>query len=104
MFLVLSASGNREAIGERTKAALQVKKERSQRVGEIPFGFKLAADKVSLIPDKVEQKILKIIRELRAAGLSYRKIGEELEKRNIRTKKGAAKWQPKTIQNLCQAC
>ena len=108
--LVLNVLGSvsqweREAIGERTKAALQVKKQQGQRVGQVPFGFKLAADGESLLPETNEQEILSVIRELRSSGLSYRKIAAELELRGIPTKKGGKVWQAKTILNLCQiAC
>ncbi len=106
--LVLNVLGSvaqweREAIGERTKAALQVKKSQGQRAGEVPFGWSLAEDGVTLLINQEEQNALNLMRELRAAGLSYRRIAQELETRGILTKRGGKTWQAKTILNLCQA-
>lgn len=104
--LVLNVLGSvaqweREAIGERTAAAMQVKKGRGELVGAVPFGFDLGDDGKTLIPNSQEQEALSILRELRAQGLSYRKIGAELESRGIRTKNGGT-WQAMTIRNLCR--
>jgi len=92
----------REAIAERTKAALGVKKQQGLRIGGIPFGFKIATDNKTLLSVESEQEALGLIRELRSSGLSYRKIAAELELRGIPTKKGGKVWQAKTILNLCQ--
>lgn len=95
------AQWEREAIVERTKAAMSVKKAANQRVGTVPYGYRLLDDGVSLETIPAEQEALKLMRELRAAGLSFAKIAHELEKRFIYTKRGSNKWQPKTIYNLC---
>lgn len=105
--LILNVLGSvsqweREANGERVKAALSVKKAAGERVGTIPFGYTLADDGIALIENADEQNTLKIIRKLRADGLSLRKIGAELDKRGIATKKGG-NWQAATIKNLCEA-
>lgn len=104
--LVLNVLGSvaqweRESNGERVKAAMSVKKSAGQRVGDVPYGFDLADDGVTLVENPNEQKALELIRELRAKGLSFRKIANELESRGIETKKGRSTWQPKTISNLC---
>jgi site-specific DNA recombinase len=104
--LVLNVLGSvaqweRESNGERVKAAMSVKKSAGQRVGDVPYGFDLADDGITLIANEIEQKTLELIRELRAKGLSFRKIANELESRGIETKKGRSTWQPKTISNLC---
>ena len=105
--LILNVLGSvsqweREANGERVKAALSVKKGAGERVGTIPFGYTLASDGIALVENADEQNTLKIIRKLRSDGLSLRKIGAELDKRGIATKKGG-KWQAATIKNLCEA-
>lgn len=105
--LVLNVLGSvaqweREAIGERTAAALAVKKNRSERVGTLPYGFDLADDGRTLIPNAHEQEGLSLLRELRLAGMSYRRIGAELEARGFTTKAGG-KWLPGTVRNLCEA-
>lgn len=106
--LVLNVLGSvaqweREAIGERTAAALTMKKDRGEKTGgRIPYGFDLDSDGRTLTPNQGEQETLSLLRELRAEGLSYRKIGAELSRRGIPTKNGG-EWQPTTIRNLCEA-
>lgn len=92
----------REAISERTSAALQIKKASGQRVGTIPYGFDLADDGVNLIENAAEQKALELIRLLRERGLSFNKIAADLTRRGIVTKKGC-KWAAQTVSNLCKA-
>jgi DNA invertase Pin-like site-specific DNA recombinase len=93
----------RDQIAERTKAALQQKKRKGERVGTVPYGWELAADGVQLVEVAEEQAVLAIVRELRAAGMSMRTIAEELTKRGIQTKKGGATWKHSTIQGLLRA-
>jgi DNA invertase Pin-like site-specific DNA recombinase len=93
----------RDQIAERTRSALQLKKRRGERVGTIPYGWELAADGVALVEVKIEQEVLKLVRELRLAGLSMRGIASELTKRGVPTKGGAAEWKHSTIQGLLRA-
>ena len=50
------------------------------------------------VPNKIEQKAIKLIGQLRTKGRSLRAIGQELERRGIFTKRGKAKWHPQTVQ------
>lgn len=89
-------------IGIRTKAALAAKKARGERVGQVPMGFDADADgRLHLNED--EQKALDAIRELHGRGWTLRAICAELEQRGIKTKKGKAKWQPKTVARIAKA-
>jgi len=90
----------REAIGERTAAAMQVKKATGQLVGSVPYGFDVATDGITLIENPMEQANLNLIRELRERGLSYGKIAQELNLRGIAAKKGG-KWAAQTLCNIC---
>lgn len=72
------AEYERLIIGARTKAALQVKKQRNERVGYIPYGFRLCEDNIHLQPDEKEQKILQVINYSRSISLSFRKIAAVL--------------------------
>lgn len=65
-------------IGERTKNALQAKKNRGERVGYIPYGFRLHEDGIHLEQHPNEQDILSKIKEGREFGLSLRKIAQDL--------------------------
>jgi site-specific DNA recombinase len=84
------AQWEREAIGERTAAALAHKAARGERVGEIPYGFALAADGVHLVEHGGEQLVIAAVRELRAAGLSLRAIVAQLDKRGLVARTGKA--------------
>lgn len=75
-------------IGARTKAALQVKKKKGQRIGHIPFGYRLCTDGVHLEIDQDEQRILSMIEEARTFGLSYREIAVDFIEMNILNRSG----------------
>jgi DNA invertase Pin-like site-specific DNA recombinase len=75
------AEYERLIIGARTKAALQVKKKKGERVGHIPFGLCLSGDGIHLEKNEVESQILEQIRSLRMQGLSLREIAVEMNLR-----------------------
>lgn len=67
------AQRERKVIGERTKAALDRKRERGEFCGgEPPYGY-LNVDG-DLVPDIEEQKVIAKIRRLRKKGYSIRRI------------------------------
>jgi DNA invertase Pin-like site-specific DNA recombinase len=68
-----AAAYERALIRQRTKAALAAKRARGERSGEVPFGFS-ATEAGRLEPHPGEQEVCVRVRELRAAGLSLRKI------------------------------
>jgi DNA invertase Pin-like site-specific DNA recombinase len=78
----------REVTGERTKAALQHKISKNERVGSIRYGHDLAADGKTLIPNAAEQQAIALMRQLQAAGTTYREIAAALEDRGTPSKKG----------------
>lgn len=98
--LAVMAEFERDLVSERTTAALAHKKSRGERVGQIPFGFELAEDGVTLEPNAREQEILSLIRDLREQGLSMRRIAEELTARRVPTKEGRSKWSHQTIHSI----
>lgn len=65
-------------IGERTRAALQAKKNRNERVGYIPYGFRLHEDGIHLEPDRDEQYNLKLIKQMKIEGKTLRDIASEM--------------------------
>jgi DNA invertase Pin-like site-specific DNA recombinase len=89
----------REAIGERTRDALRHKRNQGQRVGNIPFGSRLAADGQRLEPDATEQSALQEIRRLRSAGKSLRGIAAALNSRAYRTRRGTA-WRLESVARI----
>ena len=82
------AEYERLIIGARTKAALQVKKKRNERIGYIPYGYRLCTDNIHLEVDEDEQEILSKITQGRQFGLSYRKIAQDFNEMKILNRSG----------------
>lgn len=84
------AEYERALIAARTRAALGAKRRRGERVsGIIPFGFRLAGDGRTLLPEQGEQGVLARIQTLRGSGSSMRAIASELNQAGLRTRSGA---------------
>jgi DNA invertase Pin-like site-specific DNA recombinase len=90
--LLSVAQWERETIGERTRDALQHKIRKGQRVGKVRFGFDLADDGTSLVPNAAEQTAIGIMQQLRSAGRTLREIANELTWRAIPTKENRGVW------------
>ncbi len=79
----------REAIGERTRDALRHKRTQRERIGNLPFGVRLAPlTGGNVEDDPAEQATLAEIRGLRDQGASLRGIAAELNIRGRRTRRG----------------
>jgi DNA invertase Pin-like site-specific DNA recombinase len=89
-FIVLLSQWEREVIGERTREALQYKRANWERVGTIPFGYRLAEDGVHLEADEDEQALVAQLRALRAQGRSLRQIADALNAAGWTTRRGTA--------------
>ncbi len=83
-----AAAYERGLIRARTKAALGVKKARGERVGEVPYGYRVAADARALEENPAEQAVLAQVRELRAAGRSQRAIASDLAAAGLLSRAG----------------
>lgn len=72
------AQWERETIGERTSAAMQVMKAQGKFTGgaAAPFGFRLIAGE--LVRDEQEQAVIAAARKLRGQGLSLRRVSDAL--------------------------
>jgi len=83
---ILAAVGQweREAIGERTRTALQHKKAQGCKLGAPAFSDAAAVARM---------------RELRAAGVSFRAVCEALTAEGFQTQKGAP-WRPGVVQAI----
>lgn len=82
-----AAAYERALIRARTVAALQAKRARGERAGEVPFGF--SADAAGMLsPNAAELAVVAIVRELRAAGMPLRAIVTELAKREVASRSG----------------
>jgi DNA invertase Pin-like site-specific DNA recombinase len=83
-----AAAYERALIRARTKAALQAKRLRGERVGKIPFGFRLAVDEEHVEPHPKEQLAIEAVLAMRARGDSIRKIAAECVRRKIVSRSG----------------
>lgn len=92
----------REAIGERTAAAMAHKKAQGELVGSVPYGWTLASDGRTLEPCAEEQSMIALARELRETGLSLRKIGAQLEARGLLPRNGRS-WAAQSVKGLLAA-
>jgi site-specific DNA recombinase len=90
--LLSVAQWERETTGERTKEALRHKIRNCERVGKVRFGYDLADDGSTLLPNESEQATILLMQELRNDGYSLRRIAAELTVRGIETKEGLAIW------------
>ena len=88
--LMSVAEWEREAIGERTSAALQAKKAKGEKVGKARYGWRW--EDGAWVEEPREQRNLELIRDLREKGLSLRKLKAELEQRMLLNRSGKAKW------------
>lgn len=86
--LVSVAQWEREAIGERTKTALQYKKSQ---------GVKLGAPSLGEAEEEIET--LQFVKELRGQGLTLTAITARLNAEGFKTKRGG-KWYPGTVKYL----
>jgi site-specific DNA recombinase len=97
--MVSVSEWEREAIGERTRDAMHLKQTKGERVGNVPFGYRLAADGVHLEDEPIEQHSLTRLRALQAAGHSQRQIAELLNAEGLATRTGSP-WRHQYVANL----
>ena len=98
--LLSVAQWERETISERTRDALQHKIRKGERCGKVRFGYDLADDGVSLVPNEAEQDAIRLIRQLRTEGLTLRQIAGELAVRAIPTKEQYSGWTHTAVQRI----
>ena len=96
------AQWERDIISERTADALAYKKSEGRRVGEVPYGYDLAADGDTLLPNEDELAIIRKVQDRREEGATLQGIADELTGREVPTKKGG-RWWPATVRNLLTA-
>jgi DNA invertase Pin-like site-specific DNA recombinase len=86
--LAVFAELERRLIGERTKAALAVRKSQGVRLGR---------------PQTVPPELRKRILSMRESGLTLRSISSELNRDGVPTSQGGAQWWPATIRAIIQS-
>lgn len=93
----LFAEHERLMIGARTKSALRAKRERGFRAGAVPFGYRALATG-QLLEDLEEQVALELMRQLRGAGVPFRRIARELARRCFQPRGRA--WHPGGVKSI----
>ena len=98
-FMGAIAQWEREVIGERTAAALGVKRSRGEKTGgTVPYGY--TVDKKGMLHDDPrEQRAITLMREFRQEGVSLRNIATELNERRFPPKKNGL-WHPQAIKEI----
>jgi site-specific DNA recombinase len=102
VFRLLASLGEleREQIAERTRAALQHKRSKGERVGRhIPIGYDLADDGVTLEANADEQAAINRMVQLRRDGMGYHRIAKRLTEEGHRPKRAKA-WSAATVHRV----
>src|SRR5579864_7274260 len=100
MSKTMGAKSTSNQISERTRMAMAHKRSKRQRVsGQVPYGFRLAADGINLVDEPKEQRAVELIQRLRAAGSTTREIEKELQRLGLRPRNGWH-WHPKVVLDL----
>lgn len=97
--LAVLAEFERDQVSERTRFALAHKKASGQRVGGVPYGFRLAEDGVHLIPEETEQRARTLALTLRTQGKAFRSIASDLAAAGFQPRSGRD-WHPQTVANM----
>jgi len=100
VILAGAAEMERNLTRERTKAAMAVKRANGKRIGTIPYGYTLADDGATLLPNDPEQSIVNEISAMRDKGFTLQRIANALTDRNIPTKAGNSTWRHQTIAQI----
>lgn len=105
MVLTMLAAMNefeRAQLAVRTSAAMQHMKAQGRRVGSIPHGYRLAADRDHIEPDTREQDVLHQVAALRAEGMTLREISAELARLGVFNREGRP-FNPNSVRNMVKA-
>ena len=103
MLVVLAGAAEmeRNLTRERTRSALAVKKANGERVGAIPYGYDLAPDGYTLVPNEAEQAVIREIRAMRAGGMQLQRIAGALTAGAVATKTGrSTEWSHQAVARI----
>jgi DNA invertase Pin-like site-specific DNA recombinase len=88
----------REAIGERTSASLQYKKQSGKKYNcNVIYGY--TEQDGNLVPDETEQNNITLMIHLRDQGLSFKVIAERLNSMNIQSRSGN-NWHSEQVRRV----
>lgn len=98
--LELARAHHRVTLRARVRAALAEKRARGERVGTVPYGYRLAADGLHVEPHDAEQKVVATVRRLSSEGLSQRAIVARLASSGVVGRTGAPLRQTQIVNIL----
>ena len=103
VFRMLSvlAEFERDQLVERTRGAVEHKRSKGERLGQIPFGKRLAEDGRTLTDEPSERATLELMRRLSASGQGVGAIARELDARGLPPKSGGA-WSHRSVARLLE--
>ena len=103
VILAGAAEMERNLTRERTRSAMADKRANGQRIGAIPYGFDLAQDETSLVPNEVEQAVIEDVRAMRSRGMKLQQIASKLTQRGVPTKTGKSdRWTHQAVARILQ--
>lgn len=94
-----AAEMERNLIRERTSQAMRFKRDRGDRLGATPLGFRTPTPGSPMEPVAVEIETVNCMLELRGRGLTFRAVADELSRRALPTKRGG-QWRASTVRAL----
>jgi DNA invertase Pin-like site-specific DNA recombinase len=92
------AERERETIAERISAALQAKKDRGEAVGNVA-NLKPHNEHRKAAADAFAERLQATLRAYRHAGMSQRRIVEELNRQGVKTARGGS-WSLQQLQRV----
>jgi len=98
--LAVLAEFERNQISERTAAAMCHMRTQGKFLGQLPFGYDLAADGETLVANADELEAIRMIQSLKSNRYSLRTIAAKLEAENIPTKAGKNRWTHTAVQSI----
>lgn len=98
--LAVLAEFERNQISERTTAAMAHMRDQGKYLGQLPFGYDLATDGETLVPNSDELEAIALIQTLHSKGYSLRAIAAELEAANVPTKSGKCRWTHTSVSSI----
>jgi DNA invertase Pin-like site-specific DNA recombinase len=99
--LAVLAEFERNLVSERTTMALQHKKSKGERVGQIPYGSGVADDGVMLVHNDYQQAVITFIKDCKNKGLSIRTTVTELTNKGYKPQ--GVKWHKTTVARILQS-
>jgi len=101
--LAVLSEFERDQISDRTKAALQYKRQNGQKCGGSlpPFGYQ-ANKSGKLYADEQEQRAVALVMDRHGKGKSLRTIASELETSGFKRKGGSGRWHPMAVRRIIE--